>query len=70
MAATVSDASVHRVATRLQRLLTDGPLAWSDARKAVAGRDREHFEEAVDRLVRSGAAAIEDTSRGKQIVAG
>ena len=67
-AETAAERAVQRVAKRLLGRLGEGPLAWSDARKAVAGRDREHFEEAIDCIVRSGAAAVEDTSRGKQIV--
>jgi hypothetical protein len=55
---TVSEAAVKRVAGRVARLLVDAEMSWSDARRRVAQRDREHFEEAVERLISAGQVEV------------
>lgn len=60
----VEDAAVKRVGrTMLRALDRKGPLASAKLRREIAGRDRQHFETALTRLVDAGRVVEEETDR-------
>jgi len=65
VAEKVADAAVKRVCgvivRRLRRVESDSPR---DLRRAVAGRDREHFTVAIERLVEAGQIEEIEGPRG------
>lgn len=64
---SMEEAAVQRVCGRVQRLVSGGELAWSELRKKVAARDRDYFEEAVERLVSAGQIKVTDEPRGQHV---
>lgn len=64
---TVAEKAVARVARGILRRLDDGEMAYADARKRVAQRDRDFFEDAVEHLVKAGQIAIEELPHGARI---
>jgi hypothetical protein len=60
----VADAAVQRVARRVVGLLEAGEISRSDVRRRLAARDRQHFDEAVERLLSAGQVEVfEDGER-------
>jgi hypothetical protein len=65
---TVEDAAVQRVARRLAtHLKENGESARGDARKRLPSRDRQLFDEAVERLVAAGQVQVLTTPRGERL---
>jgi len=58
----VEDATVRRVARALTRKLGGAPdgMVGADLRRRLAGRDRGHFDAAIDRLLSAGQIIRED----------
>lgn len=67
----VVDAAVQRVCRSIIRTLHTGsePMPWSTVRKHLPGRDREHFEDAIGRLIEAGQIAIEGDESSRKIKA-
>ena len=60
-------ARVSTIICRHARSDSNGGVAWNDVKKSLASRDREWFEEAVERLVTDGLVQLLDSSRGRHI---
>jgi hypothetical protein len=62
----LEDEAVKRVCNVIIRKLkaADDPMAGAPLRRAVAGRDRKLFDEAVERLEKAGQIATENDGRG------
>jgi hypothetical protein len=59
------EAVVRRVSGAIARTLADND--WrnrADLRKSLASRDREHFDEAIARLIAAGQVAVDDDGPG------
>ena len=67
---SADELAARRVANRLlAKVVTAGEITRSDARNAIARRDRIHFDAALDRLVAAGQVKAFDTEHGQRIVA-
>lgn len=65
---TMAEATVQKVSSRIAKLLKNhGEMSWSDMRKRLTPKEREHYEDAVERLVAAGMAAVEATDRGQHV---
>ncbi|MBO1767055.1 hypothetical protein [Allobranchiibius sp. GilTou38] len=56
----VDEAATKRVAHRLRANLTDDWTTRSTARRLLPSRDRDHFEDAIDSLLRVGDIDVEE----------
>lgn len=65
----VAEEAVKRVARRVLSHLRKHPdgMARHELRKVLASRDRQYFEEAVDRLSEAGTAVAQATEHGERI---
>ena len=65
---TADDLAAKRVSAGvLRRLRESGEAARGEARRAVAARDRQHFEEAVERLMAAGQVIEVETEHGARL---
>lgn len=70
VAEKIADAQIKRVARRVLTLLrVRGEMTRAELRRAVAARDRQHFDEAVDRLAEAGTVAVQDVEGGQKVAA-
>ncbi len=68
VAETVEEAAIQRVCGKVQRVVAGGEIAWSELRThKISSRDREHLEEAVERLVSAGQIKVVDEPRGRHL---
>jgi hypothetical protein len=66
VAETLADAGVKRVCgVVMRKLRREGDwVVGSDLKKAIAGRDRTLFEDAVERLLEAGQIEVDEVGRG------
>lgn len=64
----VAEEATRRVARKvLSRIQAAGEHARSEVRRVVAARDRQYFDEAVDRLIEAGTLVVRATDHGERI---
>lgn len=68
-AEVADDIAVRRVAQVIARKVTTGEgVPRSHVRSRIAARDRDYFDEALDRLVAAGTVEVVETSHGQRLV--
>lgn len=68
VAHTVSEAAIKRVGGRVAKLVSqEREMRWSDLRRRIAQRDREHLDEAVERLVLAGQLDVQEHGQHRLI---
>jgi hypothetical protein len=66
---SADELAARRVSNRLLAKVTAaGEITRSDARNAIAHRDRIHFDPALERLTAAGQVKVLDTEHGQRIV--
>jgi len=64
VAETINETAIKRIAAKIRRTVKPEGMSWSELRRAMSSRDREHFEEAIERLVSAGQITVEgETTR-------
>lgn len=65
----VAEEAVKRVARKVLSHCRRNPdgMVRSELRRVLAGRDRQHFDEAVERLNEAGQVSVEASERGERI---
>lgn len=65
----VEDEAIQRVARRLGSKITSEWVKGSELRNILASRDRQYFEEAMERLVAAGGVDVDvDASQARKII--
>jgi hypothetical protein len=61
---TKTEAATHRVCNSILRRLKQEPATRSDLRKALPSRDRDAYDDAIERLLAAGQIELDDTDTG------
>lgn len=60
----VEDAAIQRVCRTVQRVLKDGSMGSAELRRKVTSKDRQHLDQALERLDQAGQITAEDIHTG------